>query len=201
MWQEWRSQWNRYIWSWSRIGIPVFPINILSVRASCNTDTVTFLNTESKTLRKHFITNVCICRYIITIQYHYWFSCTTWVSGLEKNLELRAIQSTGFKKLKHFYFASEKQNAASRKHAVWRVHQFKPLQNCIMSSQNTEQLLIYANILRIIRKSGKIQTSHAHSPNSEVKVNTSGYFLTLYSLSFLLWAKWSAMTTLLEPST
>lgn len=40
-----------------------------------------------------------------------------------------------------------------------------------MTSQNTVQLVMYANILHVIR-SEKVQISHAHSPNSQVKVNT-----------------------------
>lgn len=34
------------------------------------------------------------------------------------------------------------------------------------------QLVIFANILHISRKSGKVQICHARSPNSHVKVNT-----------------------------
>lgn len=41
-----------------------------------------------------------------------------------------------------------------------------------MTSQNTVQLVMYANILNVIRRSEKVQISHAHSPNSQVKVNT-----------------------------
>jgi len=48
------------------------------------------------------------------------------------------------------------------------AYKFQP---CLMTSQNTMRLVIYANILCVTRKSEKVQIAHAHSPNSQVKVN------------------------------